>query len=165
MPASFLFYDLETFGSDPRRSRIAQFAAIRTDADLNVVDEPISLFVKPANDLLPSPVATLITGITPQRALREGVNEADIFARMSEAMSQGRTLSESYFVALKTTGIAIFYTALTLAVGVAMWIFSDLKFQADMGVMLTFMFLVNMIAAIVFLPALCRWLLRPFEKR
>lgn len=87
-----------------------------------------------------------------------------IFARMREAMNQGKTLSESYFIALKTTGIAIFYTALTLAVGVAMWIFSDLKFQADMGVMLTFMFIVNMIAAIVFLPALCRWIMRPNEK-
>jgi predicted RND superfamily exporter protein len=87
-----------------------------------------------------------------------------IFARMRESMLQGRTVAESYFVALKTTGIAIFYTALTLAVGVAMWIFSDLKFQADMGIMLTFMFVVNMIAAIIFLPALCRWLLRPGEK-
>jgi predicted RND superfamily exporter protein len=87
-----------------------------------------------------------------------------IFARMREAMLQGRTLSESYFIALKTTGIAIFYTALTLAVGVALWIKSDLKFQADMGIMLTFMFLVNMVAAIIFLPALCRWLLRPMEK-
>ncbi|KFL36958.1 efflux RND transporter permease subunit [Arenimonas donghaensis] len=88
-----------------------------------------------------------------------------IFARMREAMqTEGRTLSESYFIALKTTGIAIFYTALTLAVGVAMWIFSDLKFQADMGIMLTFMFIVNMVAAIIFLPALCRLLLRPGEK-
>jgi predicted RND superfamily exporter protein len=87
-----------------------------------------------------------------------------LFARMREAMLQGRTLSESYFIALKTTGIAIFYTALTLAVGVALWIKSDLKFQADMGVMLTFMFIVNMIAAIIFLPALCRFLLRPKEK-
>ena len=87
-----------------------------------------------------------------------------IFARMREAMLQGKTLSESYFIALKTTGIAIFYTALTLAVGVAMWIKSDLKFQADMGVLLTFMFVVNMVAAIIFLPALCRWLLRPKEK-
>jgi len=42
--------------------------------------------------------------------------------------------------------------------------FSDMKFQADMGVLLTFMFVVNMIAAIVFLPALCRWLLKPREK-
>ena len=87
-----------------------------------------------------------------------------IFARMRESMLQGRSVAESYFVALKTTGIAIFYTALTLAVGVAMWIFSDLKFQADMGIMLTFMFVVNMVAAIIFLPALCRWLLRPREK-
>jgi len=87
-----------------------------------------------------------------------------IFARMRESMLQGRSVAESYFVALKTTGIAIFYTALTLAVGVAMWIFSDLKFQADMGIMLTFMFVVNMVAAIIFLPALCRWLLRPGEK-
>jgi len=87
-----------------------------------------------------------------------------IFARMRESMKAGRTLTESYFGALKTTGIAIFYTALTLAVGVGTWVFSDLKFQADMGVMLTFMFVVNMIAAMVFLPALCRWLLRPFEK-
>jgi predicted RND superfamily exporter protein len=87
-----------------------------------------------------------------------------IFARMRELMQQGKGLSQSYFEALKTTGIAIFYTALTLAVGVATWIFSDLKFQADMGLMLTFMFVVNMVAAIVFLPALCRWLLKPFEK-
>lgn len=86
-----------------------------------------------------------------------------IFARMREAMKQGRSLTDSYFIALKTTGIAIFYTALTLAVGVGLWVFSELKFQADMGVLLTFMFVVNMIAAIVFLPALCRWLLRPRE--
>ena len=86
-----------------------------------------------------------------------------IYARMAESMQSGRTLTEAYFSALKTTGIAIFYTALTLAAGVATWIWSDLKFQADMGVMLTFMFVVNMIAAIIFLPALCRWLLRPRE--
>src|SRR5690606_39718641 len=65
MTDSFLFYDLETFGADPRRSRIAQFAAVRTDRELQVVEEPISLFVRPADDLLPSPTATLITGITP----------------------------------------------------------------------------------------------------
>jgi uncharacterized protein len=87
-----------------------------------------------------------------------------IYARMSELMKQGKPLTQSYFEALKTTGIAIFYTALTLACGVATWIFSALKFQADMGLMLTFMFFVNMVAAMIFLPALCRWLLRPFEK-
>jgi uncharacterized protein len=88
-----------------------------------------------------------------------------IFARMREAMRQGKSLTDSYFIALKTTGIAIFYTALTLAVGVGTWVFSELQFQADMGILLTFMFVVNMIAAIIFLPALCRWLLRPTEKQ
>jgi len=87
-----------------------------------------------------------------------------LFARMDEAMKQGKSLSEAYFSSLKTTGIAIFYTALTLASGVFTWYWSDLKFQADMGVMLTFMFVVNMIAAMIFLPALCRWLLKPTEK-
>ena len=87
-----------------------------------------------------------------------------IYARMAELMKQGKPLTQSYFEALKTTGIAIFYTALTLACGVATWNFSELKFQADMGLMLTFMFFVNMVAAMIFLPALCRWLLRPFEK-
>lgn len=91
MAASFLFYDLETFGSDPRRTRIAQFAAMRTDADLNPVEEPVSFFVRPADDLLPSPVATLITGITPQHALREGVNEVEAFARIAEEMSRPET--------------------------------------------------------------------------
>src|SRR3546814_16712179 len=76
MPASFLFYDLETFGTDPRRSRIAQFAAIRTDAQLNEVEAPVEFFVKPADDLLPSPMATLVTGITSQDALPHGATEA-----------------------------------------------------------------------------------------
>jgi exodeoxyribonuclease-1 len=96
MPASFLFYDLETFGTDPRTSRIAQFAAIRTDADLNQVEEPISFFVRPADDLLPSPIATLITGITPQQALRDGVNEAEAFARIFEEMSRPETCTLGY---------------------------------------------------------------------
>ena len=96
MPASFLFYDLETFGSDPRRSRIAQFAAIRTDLDLNPIGDPISVFAKPADDLLPSPIATLITGITPQAALRAGINEAELFALICEEMSRPDTCSVGY---------------------------------------------------------------------
>ena len=96
MPASFLFYDLETFGADPRTTRIAQFAAIRTDANLNEIDEPISLFVQPADDLLPSPIATLITGITPQAALRDGTNEAEAFARIIDEMARPETCSVGY---------------------------------------------------------------------
>ena len=96
MPASFLFYDLETFGADPRTSRIAQFAAMRTDAELNEVEAPISVFVKPADDLLPSPIATSITGISPQDALRDGVNEAEIFALIFEEMARPETCTAGY---------------------------------------------------------------------
>lgn len=96
MPQTFLFYDLETFGADPRTTRVAQFAAIRTDGDLAQVEEPVSFFVQPANDLLPSPTATLITGIAPQDALRDGVNEAEAFSRIAEAMSQPETCSVGY---------------------------------------------------------------------
>lgn len=96
MAESFLFYDLETFGQDPRRTRIAQFAAVRTDANLKIIDEPVSFYVKPANDLLPSPIATLITGITPQHALAEGVSEAEAFARINELMSKPQTCTLGY---------------------------------------------------------------------
>ncbi|WP_454830653.1 exodeoxyribonuclease I [Pseudoxanthomonas wuyuanensis] len=96
MAASFLFYDLETFGRDPRRTRIAQFAAVRTDAELQVVDEPVSFFVRPADDLLPSPAAALITGIAPQRALREGVSEAEAFARIFDEMARPETCTLGY---------------------------------------------------------------------
>ena len=96
MAASFLFYDLETYGSDPRRTRIAQFAAIRTDESLNEIDTPIDLFVKPAEDLLPSPVATLITGIAPQDAASKGVNEAEAFATIHDQMSRPETCSVGY---------------------------------------------------------------------
>jgi len=96
MPASFLFYDLETFGADPRTSRIAQFAAIRTDTALEQVEPDTSFFVRPADDLLPSPHATLVTGITPQHALREGVPEAEAFARIFEAMAQPETCTVGY---------------------------------------------------------------------
>ena len=96
MSGSFLFYDLETFGADPRHSRIAQFAAIRTDLDLDEIEPPVEFLVRPAGDVLPSPTATLITGILPQRALRDGINEADAFARIVEEMGRAGTCSAGY---------------------------------------------------------------------
>lgn len=96
MPASFLFYDLETFGADPRTTRVAQFAAIRTNADLVQIEDPISVFVRPADDLLPSPGATMVTGIAPQQALAEGMAEADAFALIFEEMSRPETCTLGY---------------------------------------------------------------------
>ena len=94
--SDFLWFDLETFGRDPRRTRIAQFAAIRTDAALNPIDEPVSIFCKPADDLLPSPEAALLTGITPQQALRDGMHEADFAATMHEHLARPGTCAVGY---------------------------------------------------------------------
>ena len=96
MTDTFFWYDLETFGRDPRRTRIAQFAGIRTDAQLNPVGEPVSLFCRPADDLLPSPEATLITGITPQRAVKDGLCEAEFFARIFDELAQPGTCAVGY---------------------------------------------------------------------
>ena len=83
------------------------------------------------------------------------------FSRMQEFLRQGLTVAESYVQTLRVTGASIIFTGITLAIGVATWVFSPLKFQADIGIMLTFMFLVNMLAAIILLPALAAWLIRP----
>ena len=81
--ASIYWYDLETFGIDPRKDRIVQFAGIRTDEDLNIVGEPLVQYCKPADDMLPSPESCLVTGITPQKALQEGIHEAAFMDRIS----------------------------------------------------------------------------------
>lgn len=96
MAASFLFYDLETWGTDPRRTRIAQFAAIRTDAELREIETPIDLLLRPADDLLPSPTACMITGLDPLRLRETGLCEADAMARVFEAMAQPQTCSLGY---------------------------------------------------------------------
>jgi uncharacterized protein len=82
-----------------------------------------------------------------------------LFSRMQEFLGRGLTVRESYEQTLHVTGASIIFTGITLAIGVATWEFSPLKFQADIGVMLTFMFLVNMLAAIILLPALAAWLI------
>ncbi|MBJ6984590.1 exodeoxyribonuclease I [Luteimonas sp. MC1750] len=95
MTDSFLFYDLETWGTDPRRTRIAQFAAIRTDTELRELGEPIEFLVRPADDLLPSPGASMVTGLAPQDALA-GLTEAEAFTRIAEEMSRPGTCTLGY---------------------------------------------------------------------
>ena len=77
-----------------------------------------------------------------------------ILSNMVETLRQNKSIHESYFLALKERGSAVLFTGLTLAIGVSTWAFSALKFQVDMGILLTFMFLVNMLGAIIILPAL-----------
>lgn len=81
-----------------------------------------------------------------------------ILATMNQGLSQGLTVQQSYMMALKERGTAVIFTGVTLAIGVSTWFFSDLKFQMDMGILLTFMFLVNMLGAIIVLPALANLL-------
>ena len=77
-----------------------------------------------------------------------------LFSRMQEFLREGLTVRDAYERTLRITGASIIFTGITLAIGVVTWVFSPLKFQADIGIMLTFMFLVNMLAAIILLPAL-----------
>jgi predicted RND superfamily exporter protein len=83
-----------------------------------------------------------------------------LYSRMQEFLHQGLGVREAYERTMRVTGASIIFTGITLAIGVATWVFSPLKFQADIGVMLTFMFLVNMLGAILLLPALGAWLIR-----
>jgi uncharacterized protein len=87
-----------------------------------------------------------------------------LFSRMQEFLRRGASLHDAYLGALRVTGAAIIFTGITLAIGVGTWVFSPLQFQADVGLMLTFMFLVNMLGAMLLLPALGAWLL-PLSKR
>jgi len=91
MTASFLWYDLETYGRDPRRTRIAQFGAIRTTPDLEVIGDPYSFYVQPALDLLPSPTACLITGLSPLDLRQRGIIEAHALQRIAAAFAQAGT--------------------------------------------------------------------------
>ncbi|WP_300652599.1 MMPL family transporter, partial [Pseudomonas sp.] len=88
-----------------------------------------------------------------------------IYSRLETYLRQGLSLQEAYYETLKSTGKAVLFTGVCLAIGVATWIFSAIKFQADMGLMLTFMFLWNMIGAIWLLPALARFLINPEKLR
>jgi predicted RND superfamily exporter protein len=83
-----------------------------------------------------------------------------LFARLQAALHAGEYFEDAMFMAFKETGSSILFTGFTLAIGVSTWVFSDLKFQADMGLLLTFMFLVNMLGALLLLPAMARWLYR-----
>jgi len=93
---SFYWHDYETFGIDPRRDRACQFAGIRTDEDFNVIGKPLTLYCQPTPDFLPNPEACLVTGISPQDAMRKGVIEAEFIQQIYQEMSQANTCSVGY---------------------------------------------------------------------
>ena len=93
---TFLWHDYETFGINVRRDRPAQFAAIRTDAELNAIGEPVMLYCQPANDFLPDPQSCLITGITPQLCLEKGLPEHQFAAQIEQMLSAPGTIGVGY---------------------------------------------------------------------
>jgi exodeoxyribonuclease-1 len=93
---TFLWHDYETFGANPIADRPAQFAAIRTDEELNPIEEPVVWYCAPSNDVLPHPMACLITGITPQEATQKGVVETEFAQNILDEMSRPGTCSAGY---------------------------------------------------------------------
>lgn len=77
-----------------------------------------------------------------------------IQSRLNTYLQQGMALPDAYLATLRSTGKSVAFTGLTLAIGVVLWAFSPIRFQADMGILLTFMFLLNMLGALILLPAL-----------
>ena len=90
MAASLFWYDLETFGTDPRYDRVAQFAGIRTGDDFNVIGDPVELYVRVATDYIPNPHSCLVTGIVPQDTREKGIPEYEFAERVfTEWMKPG----------------------------------------------------------------------------
>lgn len=96
MSKTFYWHDYETWGADPRRDRAAQFAGLRTDEELNPVGDPLVLFCRPADDLLPQPDACLVTGITPQLSERNGIVEAEFAAAIHRELAAAGTCGVGY---------------------------------------------------------------------
>ena len=93
---SFFWHDYETFGVVPRRDRPAQFAGLRTDAELNEIGAPVMWFCRPAPDTLPDPESVLLTGILPQQALQQGVPEHEFAARIEAELARDGTVGVGY---------------------------------------------------------------------
>jgi exodeoxyribonuclease-1 len=93
---TFYWHDYETFGTDPRRDRPSQFAGQRTTLELDPVGEPLTIFCQPAPDILPQPVSCLITGISPQRAARDGLRESEFAARVHEELAVAGTCGAGF---------------------------------------------------------------------
>jgi exodeoxyribonuclease-1 len=93
---TFFWHDYETFGRVPRRDRPAQFAGLRTDADLNVIGEPVMHHCRPAPDFLPDPESCLLTGILPQHCLQQGIAEHAFAAAIEAELGAPGTIGVGY---------------------------------------------------------------------
>ena len=94
--STILWHDYETFGISPKFDKPSQFAAIRTDLDLNIIGEPEVFYCQPPADYLPQPEACLVTGITPQKAMNEGLPEAEFAKRIHGLFTVPNTCVAGY---------------------------------------------------------------------
>ncbi|GAA5175186.1 exodeoxyribonuclease I [Niveibacterium umoris] len=93
---SFYWHDYETFGVMPRRDRPAQFAGVRTDAELNEIGAPQMIYCQPAPDYLPDPESCLLTGILPQTCLERGLPEHAFAAAIEHELARSGTVGVGY---------------------------------------------------------------------
>lgn len=96
MTSSIFWYDYETTGINPRSDRPLQVAGIRTDAELNEVDAPINLYCRPSADILPHPMACMITGITPRILAEQGLDEAHFMSLVHAQLARPGTCGAGY---------------------------------------------------------------------
>jgi exodeoxyribonuclease-1 len=90
------WHDYETWGEIPSQDRPSQFAGLRTDEDLNIIGAPLVLYCQPSSDIVPKPEACLVTGITPQKALSDGVPEPEFIAAIHAELSAPETCGVGY---------------------------------------------------------------------
>lgn len=95
-PTSFYWYDLETSGTHYAKDRIVQFAGVRTDLDLEPLEEPFVTYVQMGPDVMPSVEASLVTGITPQKTAADGVDEWQAISEINRRFEQPGTCVVGY---------------------------------------------------------------------
>ena len=96
MQQTIYWHDYETWGVNPQKDYPCQFAGIRTDLELNIIDKPLMIYSQIPNDYIPQPQACLVTGITPQLTLRDGLTEAQFIAKIHQQFSQANTCVAGY---------------------------------------------------------------------
>ena len=96
MSSSIFWHDYETTGINPRCDRPLQVAGVRTDLELNEIDEPFNLYCQPSDDILPHPMACLVTGITPVQLANQGLCEAEFMTRVHAELARPGTCGAGY---------------------------------------------------------------------
>lgn len=96
MAKSIFVHDYETFGLDPKSDRVSQFAGIRVDENFNIIEDPVNIYCKPAQDFFPSPEACLVTKISPFTALEKGLPENEFFLKVQEELGRSGTCGMGY---------------------------------------------------------------------